>query len=660
MALTDGLLTREWFSPRELAEAALPGLPATERRVTAMAHRLGWRERMTLGGQPAARERQARGGGWEYHYTLLPVDAVRAVVQRYGAAGAAGSDAPAEGERAAIWAAFERLPSRHQTTARERLAILDEVDALIAGGWGAHTAVRDVADRRGVACSTVFAWRRLVEGCARGDRLPALAPAYRGGGKAAEMPREAWDVIVSDYLRPERPSFEACYRRLQDIAAEQGWTIPAARTLRRRIEREVDPNARILARQGREALKQALPAQRRSVADLAALQCIVMDGHRHDNLVIWPDGTVGRPMSVFVSDLYSRRLLAWRTDRSESAALVRLALGDLVDHWGVPDMVCLDNGRGFASKWITGGTANRYRFKVRPEDPEGILTALGVEVRWTEPYNGRAKPIERSFRDLADDLATAPDLAGSWTGRSPVDKPEDRGARPVPIAEFLRVRDREVARWNARLGRQTETARGSSFDAVFRASYEAQPIRRVSPAQRRLWLLAADQVAARARDGIIHWAGNRYYAEELARWRGRKLTIRFDPDALHAGVHVYRPDGGYLVEAACIADSGFFNHDDAVEHKRLLKGRQKTARAALDAERRLEAHEIAALMPRGAETPEAGDPAVVRPIFKTPPSRDPDAGADLPAAGDAEVVDFDSLYAAGIHRMAKRNEGGAA
>jgi hypothetical protein len=35
----------------------------------------------------------------------------------------------------------------------------------------------------------------------------------------------------------------------------------------------------------------------------------------------------------------------------------------------------LDNGRAFASKWITGGANTRFRFKVREEDQPAYWSA---------------------------------------------------------------------------------------------------------------------------------------------------------------------------------------------------------------------------------------------------------------------------------------------
>ena len=52
--------------------------------------------------------------------------------------------------------------------------------------------------------------------------------------------------------------------------------------------------------------------------------------------------------------------------------------------YGIPELITLDNGRAFASKWITGGARSRYRYRVRDEDPQGLLTTLGIELQFTK------------------------------------------------------------------------------------------------------------------------------------------------------------------------------------------------------------------------------------------------------------------------------------
>ncbi len=455
------------------------------------------------------------------------------------------------------------------------------------------------------------------------------ARRHAGGAPKAEIAAEAWDFIRSDYLRPEAPCVAACYERLVRVAAERGWRVPSIRTIYRRME-QIPLPVRLLAREGAERLKQAYPAQERDRSVFQALDAVNADGHKFDVFCVWPDGTIARPVMLAWQDLASGKLLSHRVDRTEHSDLVRLSFGDLIDRWGIPGAAWLDNGRGFASKLITGGVANRYRFKVRDEDPLGIIAQMGVTVHWTTPYAGQSKPIERAFRDLCEYVARHPAFAGAYTGNAPNAKPENYRSRAVPIDEFLAVLEQEIRAHNARPGRRTQAAAGRrSFDDVFAESYERAPIRHATAEQRRLWLLAAEGVSAAKVDASVRLAGNRYWCEALSSYAGERLVIRFDPDALHGSVHCYTLAGAYIGEAACIQAAGFNDTAAAREHAQQRKRWMRAQRDQLAAEKRMDAAALARLLPDPAhdDTPQ---PRVLRPAFR----RKDSSAADFQAGGE--------------------------
>jgi len=490
------------------------------------------------------------------------------------------------------------LPEKAKAAARQRLAAVDQVDAL-AATMTRTAAVALVAAQADVAASTLWTWLQLAAGVARADRLPALAPRHKGRTETAACDPRAWDFLVADYLRPEQPSFAACYRRLTEAAAAQGWApVPAAKTLQRRLERDIPRGAQVLARKGAQAAKAVYPHQTRDRGVFHALEAVNADGHRFDVFVRWEDGSIGRPVMVAVQDLYSGMVLAHRIDRTENWTAVRLAFADLVESFGIPDKCWLDNGRNFASKWLTGGAPNRYRFKVRDDEPAGVLTQLGVEIHWTTPYHGQAKPIERAFRDLCEEIAKHPACAGAYCGNRPDAKPENYGSKAVPIAGFQALVAAEIARHNSRPGRRSANAAGRSLAETFRASFAAAvTARRAGPEQRRLLLAAAEAVTARRPTGEVVLEGNRYWAEPLADEAGRKLVLRFDPQNLLRPVSVYALDGRYLCDAPVIEATGFDSVDAAREHARLRRSWLKAQREMLAAERRLTIDQVAALLP---------------------------------------------------------------
>ncbi|HWJ72377.1 MAG TPA: transposase domain-containing protein [Kaistia sp.] len=611
---------REWWTAAEFAAMGLPGVPVDKGNLIAMIERNGHHaQNLAWPTNPNGvwRKRRGKGGGREYRADVLPTAAQTRLAMRQRRAQPVAAPTPdaakAERDIAGRHAWFETLPERRKAQARDRLALLLAVRDLEVSGMARDLAMMDVAAEGGVSLRTLYNWAGLVAGLERQDWLPALAPRFTGRVAEVDCDEAAWEALRSLYLRPEQPNFSDCYRDLEKLAAAHGWTIPSARTLERRLA-EIPTVIRVLKREGINALKELYPAQRRVRTDLNALEAVNADGHKWDVFCKWPDGFIGRPVSVFFQDLYSNMALAWRTARSENTATVLLAFGDMVQTFGIPDIITLDNGRNFASKWFSGGTPNRYRFKVKDSDPVGVLTQLGTEIHWTTPYSGQSKPIERMFRDFAQGIAKDIRFAGAWTGNTIDAKPENYASTAVPIDLFEAVIAERVAEHNARAGRRTPVCAGKlSFEAAFRLSYQDAVIRRARPEHSRLWLLAAEGITVRQQDGSLNFEGNRYWHEALLEHLGKKVVIRFDADDLHAGLHVYRLDGAYVAHAPCIQDIGFYSK---AEGQAANRARRAWMRAQKDAsETRFSLDDLVALMPTPAVPEPVAAPRLIRPVF---------------------------------------------
>ena len=627
-----------WLSAAEIAAMALPGLPGTARGIQRLADEKGWTAPEREGATWRARE--GRGGGMEFSSAALPLAAQAALLLRLQGQATAGQANGQAAETSERWAWFERQTDKTKERARERLRIVQAVHALMSEAHGVNAAVNMVSAIEGRGKTQIFEWLALVRHVPRPDWLPHLAPGHGGGRGAAECPPEAMRVLLSDYLRPAKPNLSDCLRRLRLRAAAEGWALPSDSTLTRSVM-ALPETQRILLRDGEDALKRRLPAQRRDRGVFHALEAVNADGHTWDVFVKWPDGTTGRPNMVAFQDLYSGKVLSWRIDQSLSWHGVRLAFGDVVESFGIPRLCWLDNGREFAAKRITGGQKNRYRFKLKEEEPEGLLTALGVEVHWATPYHGQAKPIERAFRDFAGSIAKHPALAGAYTGNSPMAKPADYGSRAVPLEQFLAVIAEGIAEHNARAGRRSPTCAGRSFDATFAESYARVPVMKPTEEQRRLWLLAADGVTIRRQDGKIALYGNEYYADFLREHMGSKATVRFDPLKLDQAVHVYALDGRYLGAAEPWLMAGFNSVEDAQKHGRLTREIIRGEKRKAELLNLMKPSELARDLPRieAAEPPEA---KVVRPFL---PTHGNTARKPMPVA-EADAEEEDRLIAA--------------
>lgn len=631
----------------------MPGLPADKRAVNALAVAAGWARHAAEDGTPLVRRRSARGGGAEYHASLLP-DEAQEILSRLAQPGqTAANDISTADDNA--WAWFDEQSGSTKAKAEQRLTILGEVEARVADGAYKIAAIKAVAREhghvRGLSPRAIADWFALVGRTPRADWLPRLAPQYKGGGKEIEIDADAWRVIKTDYLRLEKPSFKACYNRLvEDYARPRGIALPNAKTLKRRMDREISAALKKSKQEGGEALRRTVPPQRRTVMDLHAMQAVNVDGHTFDVFVQWEDGRIDRPVMVGIQDLYSRKLLAHRIGKTESTPLTRMAFADMFRDHGIPGQAVLDNGRAFASKALTGGAKTRFRFKIKDSDPTGVLTALGIVTHWTMPYRGSSKPIERAWRDLCEDIAKHPAVAGAYTGNTPNAKPDNYRERAIPIAEFREHVARRIAAHNARTGRRTEAAQGGSFDAAFAASYAVSPIGRASAAQLRLALLVADDRRCHRETGSVTLAGNRYWSPDMIELAGQMVTVRCDPDNLHSEIHIYLANGRYFGAAQVIEKTGFFDKAGAERRSKLEKAVRRKVRDAEAAADLLRVDQLAELLSEPtapAPQPSPGATRIVRHRGQTAAALKPYAQAVSEPVAPAFIDDFN----AGVARL---------
>lgn len=611
---------REWFTAAELAELALPGLPTDKRSLNRRARDENWHLKVDSQGEPLARPRSGRGGGIEYHLNLLPGSARLALRER-GITANEGQpllSTPEEDSRGR-WRWYEAQSAKTKAEAERRMSAIAEIELLQDAGYTSTAAVAEVARRTGQSTTTLWNWRSLIDGVAHQDRLPAIAPRFTGGGKAAEIDPEIWELFKSDMLRPSCPTINVCYVKAAAVAEQRGISLPSKATFKRRFEREVPKAARLLARKGPEALRRSLPAIRRSVDELHALQLVNMDGHKFDVFVEPPPGYehLGkkiRPILIGIQDVYSRKLLAWRIGTTESAGMTRLVFADLF-RIGLPAEVYLDNGMAFASKWISGGSPTRNRYKIKAEEPTGLLVTLGIKVHFTLPYRGQSKPIERAWRELCEFVAKGALCDGAYTGNSPANKPHNHNKRIVPWADFVDEVGRMINLHNALTGRRGGICRGRSFDEVFAESFATAPVRKANESHMRAALLTAETVRLDRATGEIKFHNNRYYASFCNELHGERVIIRFDPDDLHRPIYVYGLDGRYLGEAPIWDDAGFADVEGAKRTAKLYSDARQAARDLVDANRRLSAAEVAAMQSTiGGNAPELPEPKVIRPV----------------------------------------------
>jgi transposase InsO family protein len=622
-------MNKEWFKASELA--GLCGLPKNVRNITIRASKESWE----------LRKRAGRGGGNEYHISSLPIETQAALVKQFSPSLApikkALNDAEFHYSPEELWQHYDAKPQKQKDKAQIKLNLLLQVMALIeSSGVTLKSAFLLVAEQNDISYRTMQGWYNGTPGKAgvknykRQDWLAALIPGFVGRTATAEMDDQAWDIFKADYLRDEQPEFEACYSRLKRTADENGWTIPSKKTIERRIQ-AIPLSVRVFKREGEEGLIKLYPAQQRTVEQLHALEWINGDGYQHNVFVRLPNGDIERLKTWFWQDVYSRKILGYRVDESENTDSIRLSFGDVVEQFGIPEHATIDNTRAAANKWMTGGVPNRYRFKVKEDDPLGLLPSLGVKVHWTSIHagkgHGQAKPIERSFGvgGIGEYIDKHPKFSGAYTGANPMAKPSNYGKTAIPLEVFLEVLQQEIIAWNAKEDRRTEVCAGiKSYDQAFNESYQTAVIRKATAEQRRMWMLSAEAIKVQ-KDGTftldagkaIGMGKNRYHAHDLFEHVGQKIVVRFDPQALHQAVYVYTLDSRFICNAQCIDATGFGDTEAARAHNKYRTRFIKATKIAAKAEVQMDAMQVAEQMPIIEKT-ETVNPKIVKQMRPTP------------------------------------------
>lgn len=531
-------------------------------------------------------------------------------------------------DREALWSKWDKASDSQRRLTEKWLPAVQAVDEMLNQRISTKTAFATVAGHYQVSASTLRDKYYQVQKFAKPDWAAALVDgrgASRRNVHKSEFDEDAWQFLIADYLRPEKPAFRKCYERLELAAREHGWSIPSRATAFRRIQ-QLDEAMVVACREGEHALMHLIPAQQRTVEHLDAMQWINGDGYLHNVFVRWFNGDVIRPKTWFWQDVKTRKILGWRCDVSENIDSIRLSFMDVVTRYGIPEdfHITIDNTRGAANKWLTGGAPNRYRFKVKEDDPKGLFLLMGAKMHWTSVVAGKgwgqAKPVERAFGvgGLEEYVDKHPALAGAYTGPNPQAKPDNYGDRVVDAELFLKTLAEGVAMFNARTGRETEMCGGKlSFDDVFEREYARTIVRKPTEEQKRMLLLPAEAVNVSRKGeftlkvgGSLKGAKNVYYNMALMNAGVKKVVVRFDPQQLHSTVYCYTLDGRFICEAECLAPVAFNDAAVGREYRRRQKQLKSATKAAIKAQKQMDALEVAELLPQIAE-PEAPESRIV-------------------------------------------------
>ncbi|MBQ4646957.1 MAG: transposase [Candidatus Gastranaerophilales bacterium] len=172
-----------------------------------------------------------------------------------------------------------------------------------------------------------------------------------------------------------------------------------------------------LLREGEKALKEeVIPHIKRDISKIEVGEVLVADGKRLNFQVINPfSGNPCRATLIGFLDWKSTALVGYEIMLEENTQNIASALRNAILNLGrIPKFVYLDNGKAFRGKYFLG-SPNFDEIGLK-----GIYEKLGITTVFANPYNARAKVIERFFLEMQESFEK---LLPSYIGTSIENKP---------------------------------------------------------------------------------------------------------------------------------------------------------------------------------------------------------------------------------------------
>jgi len=405
---------KQWWTLQELSKR----LPETRQGLMARAARENWRDTKRLDGEPLARRRAGRGGGFEFHISLLSVTAQAVLVDAPVASQdetipdleiETATDARTRDARLAVLALATKF---HATTGLG----LKEADRAFAQAYSSGALVIDAAVRAvipTVSRPTLCRWRAAVRA---GDGAKIASRQGRTKGSSPLMTVN--DGAVATYIGAlliKNPFYTAIHIR-DAVEAKFGATLdldgaalplPSARTFCRfvtdfRATNKValtkiqDPDA-FKSRHRIAGLSRHAHVERLNQTwqiDASPLDMLCLDGRN----------------SVYVLvDVFSRRIMTY-VSRTPRAHAVKLLMRKAILAWGVPELVETDNGSDFTAKAV-----------------QAFMASTGIDVHRCDAYSPEQKGIvERGIGTMHRYIGT---MMPGFIGHSVADRKQIEARR---------------------------------------------------------------------------------------------------------------------------------------------------------------------------------------------------------------------------------------
>ena len=323
-------------------------------------------------------------------------------------------------------------PDKAKTIALARLDLLNlwknqrknqsnktQFDKDFLSAYNAQVLYPEISSKLGnVSIGTLQRWKRIL---GNSNNYELLIPNYHYEDYSRTcLTEHEKQIFLKLLLHPNKFSIGKAISLTQYVLKTQGAEyIPAPPTFRRFANwyKANYYDKWTLLRDGEKALKEeVLPHIKRDISKIEVGEVLVADGKRLNFQVINPfTGKPCRATLIGFLDWKSTALIGYEIMIEENTQNIASALRNAILNLGkIPKFVYLDNGRAFRGKYFIG-SANFDEIGLK-----GIYEKLGITTVFANPYNARAKVIERFFLEMQEGFEK---LLPSYIGTSIENKP---------------------------------------------------------------------------------------------------------------------------------------------------------------------------------------------------------------------------------------------
>jgi len=268
-----------------------------------------------------------------------------------------------------------------------------------------------------ISIGTIYRWAKAIKS---NDDYTSLIPDYdySDGEYTVNLTTQEELVFKNLLLSANKPNIGKATRLTKFTLESKGFESPSSERNFRRYAQNFQKkyfDVWVFAREGQKALRDKVePYITRDASKLEVGDVFIADGHRLAIQVINPyTGRPCRPVLVGYQDWKSTALVGYEIMLEENTLCVASALRNSIISLGkIPKICYQDNGKAFKNKFFKGN--------LEESGLNGLFASLDIVPVFANPYNARAKTIERFFREFQDSFER---LLPSFVGSSISDKP---------------------------------------------------------------------------------------------------------------------------------------------------------------------------------------------------------------------------------------------